>query len=194
MWPHRDVRESQVALAMVVPAAGVRRVPFLQVAENMAKRKKHKQRMMRNVPRPIGVEVGSSRVGFGLYARCEFDKEERLAEVGGEVIYDPNYESDYCIELTKHETLEPAEPFRFLNHSCEPNCELVWEEVQGDMRVYVEALRCIAPGEELTIDYAWPRESAIPCHCQSTWCRGWVVDEEELPQLLASLAREEVAL
>jgi SET domain-containing protein len=37
----------------------------------------------------------------------------------------------------------------FLNHSCDPNCET--DEVRG--RVWIKAIRNIAPGEELTYDY-----------------------------------------
>jgi len=38
---------------------------------------------------------------------------------------------------------------RFMNHSCDPNCETY---VEGD-RVFVQALRRLRPGEELTSDH-----------------------------------------
>ena len=38
---------------------------------------------------------------------------------------------------------------RWINHSCEPNCEANEE----DGRVFIDALRAIATGEEITIDY-----------------------------------------
>jgi SET domain-containing protein len=38
---------------------------------------------------------------------------------------------------------------RFINHSCDPNCESLIE----DRRVFIEAIRTIQPGEELTYDY-----------------------------------------
>jgi hypothetical protein len=50
-------------------------------------------------------------------------------------------------------------------------------------RVAVETLRSIVAGEELTIDYGWPAEQAIPCGCGAEDCRGWVVAEEELHRL-----------
>lgn len=40
---------------------------------------------------------------------------------------------------------------RFINHSCEPNCEPLEHE---DGRVFIYALRRIEPGEELTYSYA----------------------------------------
>lgn len=46
---------------------------------------------------------------------------------------------------------------RFINHSCQPNCEAVLHEAgNGDPaadRIIIEALRDIARGEELTFDY-----------------------------------------
>src|SRR5215207_6113711 len=38
---------------------------------------------------------------------------------------------------------------RWINHSCDPNCASVVE----DRRVFIDSLRDIAPGEELTFDY-----------------------------------------
>jgi SET domain-containing protein len=65
---------------------------------------------------------------------------------------------------------------RFVNHACEPNCESVIEE----RRVFIEALRTIKPGEELTYDYQIQREDDDPpdvdevfaCRCGFAGCRG----------------------
>ncbi len=46
-----------------------------------------------------------------------------------------------------------------------------------DLRV--EAIQPIKKGDEITIDYAWPAAWAIPCHCGSPHCRGWIVDKKE---------------
>jgi hypothetical protein len=57
----------------------------------------------------------------------------------------------------------------FLNHSCEPNCEV--DEVKN--RVWILALRTIEPGEELLWDYSlYDDEDPAPCHCGSAKCRG----------------------
>jgi hypothetical protein len=45
--------------------------------------------------------------------------------VSGWVISDPNYGSDYCIDAGDGKVLEPAAPFCYLNHACEPNCQLM---------------------------------------------------------------------
>lgn len=128
------------------------------------------------------MEVRDTEVGKGLFATELIEHEEALGVVEGKVFDDPNYGSDYCIGLEGNLSLEPGEPFRFLNHSCEPNCELVyWEYEDTDEReLMLHALRDIKAGEQLTIDYGWPASSAIQCKCGAASCRGWVVSECEL--------------
>jgi uncharacterized protein len=65
---------------------------------------------------------------------------------------------------------------RFINHSCDPNCESLID----DRRVFIEAIRTIRPGEELTYDYQIGRDRNDPanideifaCHCGAGKCRG----------------------
>jgi SET domain-containing protein len=131
--------------------------------------------------------VRSTAVGKGLFAAKQFRKGQILGEVLGEIIVNENYDSRYCIELSDTHVLEPEAPFRLMNHSCHPNCELFsWEpDETGDEshRIFVAALRTIRPGDELTIDYAWPATAAIPCLCKAEGCRGWIVDPGELKQV-----------
>jgi SET domain-containing protein len=69
---------------------------------------------------------------------------------------------------------------RFINHSCEPNCET---SVEGN-QVFVHAIRHILPGEELTYDYCLRpgdpdcRPDAYTCKCGSKLCRGTMLDPE----------------
>ncbi len=131
--------------------------------------------------------VQDTIVGKGVFACRSFPAEAVVAEVLGQVIDDPDYGSDYCIDLGGSVSLEPAEPFRFLNHSCSPNCEFVmWDdsdEASMGTRVWLSAIRPIAVAEQLTIDYAWSADVAIPCRCQSQNCRGWIVNAAELDKL-----------
>lgn len=58
----------------------------------------------------------------------------------------------------------------FINHSCDPNCET--SEVND--RVWITAIRDIAPGEEITYDYCLydgGDEEAL-CNCGTRHCRG----------------------
>ena len=71
---------------------------------------------------------------------------------------------------------------RFINHSCEPNCE-GHENAEGTA-VYIVALRDIQPNEELLYDYALTIDDKITqtlrqqyaCLCQSPSCRGTMLD------------------
>jgi SET domain-containing protein len=68
---------------------------------------------------------------------------------------------------------------RFINHSCDPNCEAVI--VNG--RIYIEAIRNIRAGEELSYDYAYERdadtsadeEALYVCRCGARNCRGTIL-------------------
>jgi hypothetical protein len=65
---------------------------------------------------------------------------------------------------------------RFFNQSCDPNCESTVEK----KRVFIDAMRDIASGEELTYDYQIYRDWDDPenidqvfaCRCGSPKCRG----------------------
>jgi hypothetical protein len=129
------------------------------------------------------VRIGPTPLGHGVFARRRFRAHEVIGVIRGQVIENPDYASDYCIDLGDGRSLEPTAPFRFLNHRCQPNCELFYLETddatQRD-RLWVQALRSIKCGEELTIDYAWPADDAIRCACGAAKCRGWLVSAEEL--------------
>ena len=129
------------------------------------------------------VVVKKSPLGKALFSKAAFEAEEQIGLVTGKLINDPEYGSEYCVAVSDQASLEPAAPFRYLNHSCEPNCQLLtWEdEKTKEPRLGVFALTEIPPGVELTIDYAWSADAAIRCLCGKPTCRGWVVAEAELP-------------
>lgn len=140
--------------------------------------------------RDEGVRVGPSPCGLGVFSLRAFEGHELIGPIEGMVMDDPQYESDYCMAIGVHAALEPAAPFRYMNHSCHPNCALVELEIEredgtiADPELWVETLTAIPPGEQLTIDYGWPAEFAIPCRCGCPDCRGWIVsaaDRDRLP-------------
>ena len=69
---------------------------------------------------------------------------------------------------------------RYMNHSCEPNCEAETVEGTAGTRVYINALHDIAVGEELTYNYGLTLDERhtkklkrqFACHCGSAGCRG----------------------
>ena len=135
------------------------------------------------------MHVLSSPNGKGVYAQKSIAKDAVIGRVRGEVTTDDSRDPRYLMELDEGYLLRPKAPFRYLNHSCNPNCELfVWDDEEpepetGTRALHVSALRRIAIGTQLTIDYAWPADFAIPCHCKSRQCRGWIVDAGELAKI-----------
>jgi uncharacterized protein len=135
------------------------------------------------------VRVRRSTHGLGVFSSRPLHAHERIGPIEGEVMEDPLYESDYCMELGPDSAIEPDPPFRYLNHSCRPNCALTEIETEFDdgtaagPQLWLETQADIGADEEMTIDYAWPARSAIPCTCGCPECRGWIVAAQELDQI-----------
>jgi len=144
--------------------------------------------------RKQGVRVGPSPHGLGVFSLRSFAVREIIGQIQGTVIDDEEYESDYCMEIGDHSALEPAPPFRYLNHSCHPNCSLIELEVEcedaaGAIELWLKVQEDIAPGEQLTIDYAWPAWTATPCGCGCPDCRKWIVAADKLGQIVSENSR-----
>ena len=133
------------------------------------------------------VRIGETHVGRGVFARRRIPAGIVLGEILGTVLDDYPEDPSYVMELSAGRLLDPAPPLRFMNHSCDPNCEIFyWEtEPEGganleEDRLWLQTIRPVEPGEEILIDYSWPADAAIPCRCGAANCRGWIVDPVEL--------------
>lgn len=118
-----------------------------------------------------------------MFARRRLWANEVVGEIRGQIVELVGYGSEYCIDLGDGRVLEPDSPFRFVNHSCEPNCEYFYYEGEDPDRLFLHALVTIERGAELTIDYGWPADVAIRCLCGKATCRGWIVHPDELARL-----------
>jgi uncharacterized protein len=139
-------------------------------------------------------ELRKSRIqGQGAFATRRIRKGTRIIEYTGEII--TNAESDKRYDdagMARHHTflfsldngtvidaMVGGNESRFINHSCDPNCEAV--DVKG--RIFIEAIRTIQPGEELAYDYAYEREGfedekwekLYVCRCGAANCRGTIL-------------------
>jgi hypothetical protein len=137
------------------------------------------------------IEVRRSNVhGLGVFAAKHIPKGTRIIEYVGERVShdeaDRRYEekdandSHTFLFIVDSKTVIDAgvdgNDARFFNHSCDPNCESTVEK----RRVYIEAIRDIEAGAELTYDYQIQREDDDPdnidevfaCRCGFTQCRG----------------------
>ena len=146
------------------------------------------------MPEPFYTLTNSRIQGKGLFAARRIRKGTRIIEYTGERIDEDEASRRYDDDaMDRHHTflfgvdedtvIDAAvggNDARFINHSCDPNCEAVME----DDRIFIFALRKIDPGEELTYDYQLERgdESAeswttlYPCRCGAANCRGTLID------------------
>ena len=63
-------------------------------------------------------------------------------------------------------------PSRFINHSCDPNCELQRWYCGEEIRIGIFAIKNIEKGAELTYDYQLSAVQSFVCKCGSANCRG----------------------
>ena len=132
------------------------------------------------------VIFGSSAIhGTGGFARRDIPAGTRLLEYVGEKISKAESlrrcEADNPFIFTLDDQTDvdgdvAANPARFLNHSCAPNCEA---EV-ADGRIWIESLKFIPAGEEVTFNYGFDLDDyrEYPCRCGAANCAGFIVAEE----------------
>jgi SET domain-containing protein len=130
------------------------------------------------------MRVGESRTGRGVFATEPIAAGQRIGRIDGRVVRAVDVKVDHFDLEHRGLVLIPHAPFRYLNHSCAPNAAVALQERVGRRPLLlIEALRAIAPGEEVTIDYGFAAEDAFPCLCGAAQCRGWVVAEHELTRI-----------
>jgi SET domain-containing protein len=147
---------------------------------------------------PEWFELRSSHIqGVGAFALRPIPKGTRIIEYTGERITHEEANARYDdAAMERHHTFlfsvdeqtvidatRVGNDARYINHSCDPNCESVIEEG----RVFIDAIRDISPGEELFFDYAYERdgeeepedEKHYACHCGAPTCRKTILAPRE---------------
>ena len=142
--------------------------------------------MMNQVVENCWVEARESLIhGSGLFAAAAIPAATQIIEYVGEKLtkaqaLEECMQGNYFVfTLDEESDLNGNVEWnlaRLINHSCSPNCES--ELIDG--RVWVTALRDIAPGEELTYNYGYDLDEYRdhPCRCGSPNCVGYIVAEE----------------
>ena len=135
--------------------------------------------------------------GLGAFATCRILSGTRLIEYAGERLSPAEADARYPDDLReRHHTYLFAidddlvidadvggNDARFINHSCDPNCDAVIEE----SRIWIETIRDIEPDEELAYDYAYILEERhspaakrkFPCNCGARNCRGTILAKKK---------------
>ena len=124
--------------------------------------------------------------GYGMFATKKFTRGELITEVEGVLRREnENYDDTYTMDLEPEKGLfwDMVDQSRYANHSCDPTCIMRWPRVNGKYRPRLVARRKISPGDEITWDYAFAYEDRLKCGCGTKQCRGWIIEEDELPRL-----------
>ncbi|KAF1966959.1 SET domain-containing protein [Bimuria novae-zelandiae CBS 107.79] len=137
-----------------------------------------------------GVEVMETEgKGYGVRAMRCFEPHQIIVEYAGEIITQDEcerrmkqvYKKDKCYYLMSFDNKMIIDATRgtiarFVNHSCEPNCEMIKWTVGGEPRMALFAgSRGIMTGEELTYDYnfdPFSLKNIQECRCGTKSCRG----------------------
>ncbi|XP_039291207.1 LOW QUALITY PROTEIN: uncharacterized protein LOC111050219 [Nilaparvata lugens] len=169
----------------------INRLIYTECSPRLCPCKQHcsNQRIQRHEWAPGLVKFMTADKGWGVKTRHPIRTGEFILEYVGEVVSErefksrmaSRYHSDthhYCLHLDGGLVIDGHRmggDGRFVNHSCEPNCEMQKWSVNGLFRMALFALRDIRPHEELTYDYNFalfnPKEGQ-PCLCKSSRCRG----------------------
>jgi uncharacterized protein len=141
------------------------------------------------------IRVGQSRIqGRGVFAKRKIPKGTRVVEYLGDRIPLENSLRDltpgepasvyvvYLDETTVIDGARNGNDARFINHSCNPNCEAYG---LGE-HVYIYSMCEIIRGQELTFDYKLASTTgrrrikqnaeAYRCRCGSVNCRGTMLE------------------
>ena len=117
---------------------------------------------------------------YGVYAAEAIPAQRKLIEYTGERISRRETRRrglgpyTYLFTLDSYWTVDGSvggSGAEYINHSCEPNLRA--SIVKGHI-LYISK-RKISAGEELTVDYLFPKEiEKVPCQCGSPSCRGTI--------------------
>jgi len=137
---------------------------------------------MRPAYQKYDVAVRASGIdGQGVFSAEPIARWRKIGEIRGESISvaearirATRHERVMMVEISSERAIDfkrSSDPMRYTNHSCSPNARLSIR--QGRVEFY--ALREIAPGEEITVNYGpTHHEGKLACRCGAPKCAGWL--------------------
>lgn len=154
------------------------------------------------------IEVRDSKIhGKGVFASKNIKKGTKIIEYVGKLV--TKEESDdiadeqleralgnesegavYLFDLNKKWDINGNVEWntaRLINHSCDPNCETEGD----DDHIWIQAMKDIKKGEELSYNYGYDLDDFEdhPCKCGSKKCIGYIADEKHWPKLKKKLEK-----
>lgn len=143
----------------------------------------HQQGMFARKDIPAGekiIEYLGERVSKDESTRRCLEWEEKARKKGEGLVYVFDLNEEYDLDGNIEDN-----PAKYVNHSCDENCEAINEED----RIFIYSKKDIEKGEELSFDYGYDLEHFLdhPCRCGSEKCVGYIVAKDsrrKLKQLL----------
>ena len=154
----------------------------------------------RSTPSASGKRIQVRRSGVhgkGVFALQDLAEGETVIEYVGEIISwdeaqdrhphdpkDPNHTFYFHVNEDRViDALFGGNSSRWINHSCNPNCEAD----EDNDRIFIKAIRNIKAGEELNYDYGLiidepytkKLKAEYPCWCGAKNCRGTLLSPKE---------------
>ena len=148
--------------------------------------------------------------GYGVFAARRIRKGTTVIEYMGDRVShaqadarykdkDPNDNHTFLFTVDAKTVIDAGvngNEARYFNHGCDPNCE----STTMNKRVFIEAIRTIRPGEELSYDYLIQRDSddapnvddVYACRCGAKNCRGSMLEASRKPRKPARRAPNRV--
>jgi uncharacterized protein len=150
--------------------------------------------------------------GYGVFAARRIRKGTTVIEYLGDRVShaqadaryedkDPNDNHTFLFTVDAKTVIDggvDGNEARFINHGCDPNCE----STTLNKRIFIEAIRTIQPGEELSYDYQIQRDAddapnvdeVFACRCGAENCRGSMLEAAKKPRKPSrQIARHRVA-
>ncbi|PIK36275.1 putative histone-lysine N-methyltransferase NSD2 isoform X2 [Apostichopus japonicus] len=164
------------------------------------------QRFQKRLYAPAAPKKTKGR-GWGLYSSADIKKGDFVNEYVGELVDEEecrrrieeahvnNITDFYFLTIDKDRIIDAGPKgnmSRFMNHSCQPNCETQKWTVNGDTRVGLFALEDIPAGSELNFNYNLESlgNEKKECRCGASNCSGFIGVR---PKTAAAEAQEEKA-
>ena len=138
--------------------------------------------------------------GYGVFAARRIRKGTTIIEYLGDRVSheqadaryedkDPNDNHTFLFTVDAKTVIDAGvngNEARYINHACDPNCE----SAAANRRIFIEAIRTIEPGEELSYDYQIQRDSddapnvdeIYACRCGAQNCRGSMLEAAKRPR------------
>ena len=134
----------------------------------------------RSDPQKFAVDVKASRIdGQGAFSAEAIPARRKIGEIRGESVSvrearrrARGQQRIMIVDVSDRRAIDASissDPLRFTNHSCRPNAVLRIR--QGRVEFY--AMRDVAPGEEITVNYGETHhEGRLRCRCGAAGCIG----------------------